>query len=411
MYDVHGIPQDDECCDNGMAKGDTIDRNPQKLHEFLLEQDRMIEERIQFSKSSYAEGGNFGERHLFPLLTPEQQHELATNNNPLDNSTQNMDKSHVPAAASVDPSYKHCIRQRVWFLKHELDDKKIGEGLRLARQQNSEYVHAQRIKFLRADRYDVNLASARMIRFFDIKRELFCAPGYNEKDDTDRMGCLGRDLRLSDFSKNDLELWKNTGFFQLCGMRYHAKRAIALVFGKVLAEAKIPAALVLRVYLYVFDLLSRDESTQRAGVVLIAYSMFTIASSSRKVFDDRELGTNINEEAVEQYLKRSYRILSQLVKVGMAAQLQSVSTHFCIDHPKLVAQFENLVGYVSTYGAAWFRCHYESAQKPESSILRASGKITGNSPNEVSATSDHNHNTSNSNHDAEADTPQAQPCK
>ena len=448
MYDIHGIPLDDEYCDNGMViKADTIERDPQKLHELLLEQDRMIEERIQFSKSSYKEGENFGEPHLFPLLTPEQQHELmmpptkipiATNNNAVDNSTQNMDNSHVPAAAaaSVDPNYKHCIQQRIQFLKHELDDEEFGEGLRLARQQNPQFVYAQRIKFLRANRYDVNLASARMIRFFDIKRELFCAPGYNEKDDTDRMDCLGRDLRLSDFSKEDLELWKNTGFLQLCGMRDRANRAIVMTFGKVISEAKIPVSLVLRVYLFVFDLLSRDKSTQLAGVVLIAYSMFLNTSSSRKVssppvrstkkgsgigFDDRELDSNINEEAVEQYLKLSYPLLSQIVKVGMSAQLRSVAKHFCIDHPKLLAQVEKLAGYVSTYGAARFRCHYANAQNPESSILRASGSAksitTGNSPNADSATSDRSYNTSisnsNINHDAEAeaDTPQAQPYK
>ena len=437
MYDIHGIPLGDEYCDNGLVvKADTIERDPQKLNELLLEQDQMIEERIQSSKSSYKEGENFGEPRLFPLLTPEQQHELmmpptkipiATNNSAVDNSTRNIDNSNVPAdAASVNSNYKHCIQQRVQFLKHELDDEEFGEGLKLARQQNPQFVHAQRIKFLRANRYDVNLASARMIRFFDMKRELFCAPGYNEKNNSDRMDCLGRDLRLSDFSKEDLELWKNTGFLQLCGMRDRANRAIVVSFAKVISEAKIPVSLVLRVYLYVFDFLSRDKSTQLAGVVLISYSMFLNTSFSRKVssppgrstkkgsgigFGDLELGSNINEKAVEQHLKLSYPLLSQIVRVGMAAQLRSVATHFCIDHPKLVTQFEKLTGYVSTYCAARFRCHYTNAQNPESSIIHASGSAksitTSNLTDVDSATSERNHNTSNSilnnNQDAEAE--------
>jgi len=418
MYDLHGIPLDDEYYDVEGVRGNTIERDPQKLHKLLLELDRLVEERIIVSKTSYAEGENFGEPQLFPLLVSGQQQELMMPPKkeavpPIriyhDGRTQDMEYSHIPAAAGGE-----CIEQRVQFLKHHLDDKEFGKGLQLAKKQNPEYVHAQRIKFLRADRYDVNLASARMIRFFDTKRELFCAPGYNKINTTDLTGCLGRDLRLSDFSKEDFEIWKKTGFIQLCGMRDRAKRAIVVLFGKVITEANIPIALVMRVYLYVINLWSRDESTQRAGIVVIGYSMFTDASSWRnnasasdivasttksgEVGTDGRKAENIGyEEAVDRYLKQTYPLLSQMVKVGMSGQLRSVSKHFCYDHPKLNAQFEKLAGYMSTFSAARLRCHFVNPDNPESYILRATGsskyKSTGSSLNNDSAPSDHDAKT------------------
>lgn len=374
MYDLHGIPLDEEC--------------PQKMQKLLSELDQMIEDRLQFSKSSYADGDNFGEPDLFPLLTKEQQNELMS---PPKSIASGKNRLESNFAKDDGDSQSAAILQRLRFLKHNLDDKEFGEGLRLARKQSPEYVHAQRIKFLRADRYDVSLAAGRMIRFFDMKRELFCNPGYNGNDRDDRLGCLGRDLRLSDFSKQDLELWARTGFIQLCGMRDRAKRPIVTIFGKVILEANIESALLSRVYLYVCNLWSRDESTQRAGVVVIAYNMFSDPSSYQQsashydtsLTEGRENG--VDEEVIKQYLKQTYPHSSEMIKAGMAAQLRSISIHFCIDHHILNSQFEKIAGYMSTATVARLRCHYASAQNPESSILGASGmsKIKGasNSPN------------------------------
>lgn len=427
MYELHGIPLEDEYYDNELGfRGNKIERDPQKLQKLLLEMDRMVEERLQFSKTSYAEGEDFGEPDLFPKLNPESRQEpvknipTAADNNPLDNSNQGSGDPQIPAA----------IQQRVQFLKNDLDDKEFGEGLRLARQQNPEYVLAQRIKFLRADRYEVKLASARMIRFFDTKRELFCAPGYNGNNKTDPLGCLGRDLRLSDFSKEDLELWKKTGFLQLCGMRDRAKRPIIVMFGKAIVVTKIPTSLIMRAYLYICNLWSRDEQTQRAGSVVVAYSTFSGGSASRtgasppapstkkemqSGMNGRVVEPNNDEEVIEEYLKQTYPVISQIIKVGMSAQVRSVSMHFCIDHPKLNAQFEKIGGYMSTTGLARFRCHDASPENPESSILSAhdsnKNNSIGNSLNEDSVTPDHNSEGSSSNLETATDTGKNQPSQ
>ena len=393
MYDLHGIPLDDEYYDTKSGvRGNTIERDPQELNKLVLELCRKVEERLKTSKSSYVEGDDFGEPRIFPRLTKEQQEELMLpvketptppSSNPYDHSPKGMDGTHDSDAT---PNYKQWIQQRVRFLKHELDDKEFGEGLRLAKQQQPRYVDAQCIKFLRADRYDVNLASARMVRFFDVKRELFCAPGYKVGSAVDRKGCLGRNLRLTDFSKEDLKLWRTTGFLQLCGIRDRAKRAIVVIFGRVIAEANIPVALVQRAYLYVCNLLSRDELTQRAGAVVIGYDLFTDASILRNDvarneqtaqgedvgFYDDETKNNHIQRLIQRYLKQTYPVLSQMIKVGMSAQLRLVSAHYCFDHPTLEHQFEKLAGYMSTTAAARFRRHYANASNPETSILRAS---------------------------------------
>ena len=398
MYDLHGIPLYTEC--------------PTKMQQLLNEMDKSVEERLQFSKSSYADGENFGEPDLFSLLTPEQQHELmlppkeiptTKENNSVDDFNEGDGNSQTPV-----------IRQRIQFLKHNLDAKDFGEGLRLAREQNPDYVYAQRIKFLRADRYNANLASARMIRFFDTKRELFCGAGYNGNDSADRSGCLGRDLRLSDFSEEDLELWRKTGLFQLCGMRDRANRPILVMFGKVIMKARIPFALIMRAYLYACNLWSRDEATQRAGVVVISYNMFTGASLPGKSTTHPSPGmdcdgtdTNADEEIVKQYMKQTYPLLSQMVKVGMSAQLRSDAMHNCIDHHMLKSQYERIAGYMATTSAARLRCHYVSTKSPESSILSTAGsrniENAERSPSHVSTSSDHNNNVCISNSDTATD--------
>ncbi len=393
MYDLHGLPRDDE--------------RPETIKKLLNEMDKSIEERLQFSKSSYADGDNFGEPDLFARLTPKQQHELML----VPKEAPTMEENNLDGDLMEDADYSQTptIQQRIQFLKHYLDDKDFGEGLRLARAQNPEYVHAQRIKFLRADRYDVKLASARMIRFFDMKRELFCDPKYKTSNTGDTYECLSRDLRLSDFSKEDLELWRKTGFLQLCGMRDRAKRPIAVMFGKVIMEANVPEALILRAYMYTCNLWSHDESTQRAGIVVIAYNMFTSGSPSKNPVSSTTDGSdamesNSDEDVIKQYLKKTYPLVTEIIKVGMAAQLRSVSMHYCIDQHILNSQFEKIAGYMSTAAAARFRCHYTSPKRPESSIL---GTLSRNNET-VSSVDKSNNSFSNDDRGAATDSQTSQ---
>ena len=277
--------------------------------------------------------------------------------------------------------------------------KTIGIGLHMAKQQDSNYVYNQRIKFLRADRYDTKLGAERMIRFFDLKKEFFCDNGYNNNNirnnrnnrnnssnssnsnsnnnnnnnvDSNNYDCLGRDLRLSDFSVQDLRLWKQSGFFQLCGMRDRAKRAIVCIFGKALSDYKIDPSLVSRAYLYCCNVWSRDESIQKAGMVVIGYSALTEFTPQ----NDRNIDSN---GIFGEYIKNSDPLLGQIVKVGMSGHLRGVARHFCYDHPLLHIQFEKLASHMSSFSAARFRCHYANPTEHSSN----SNNITFNPHKEL----------------------------
>ena len=73
-------------------------------------------------------------------------------------------------------------------------------AIRQAYKQNPDYINDPkfRLAFLRSDRFDAKKASLRMVRHFDVKRKLF---GSN---------VLGRDIRQSDLSDDDVD-FLNTG--------------------------------------------------------------------------------------------------------------------------------------------------------------------------------------------------------
>jgi hypothetical protein len=94
--------------------------------------------------------------------------------------------------------------------------RKNKEAYFQAKHLNEAYVtdRAFRLMFLRGERYDPKLAAERLITHFAIKRDLF---GSGE--------ILGRDIRLSDLSDDDMESLES-GFLQMFPTRDAAGRTI-----------------------------------------------------------------------------------------------------------------------------------------------------------------------------------------
>jgi hypothetical protein len=88
---------------------------------------------------------------------------------------------------------------------------------RLACQQDPEWVHAQKLKFLRSEDFDVSSAINRMMRHLALKSYLFL-DGNTNHDDHNTVGILGRDILLSDMSDDDMETLKSGGvqFLSIC---------------------------------------------------------------------------------------------------------------------------------------------------------------------------------------------------
>ena len=88
----------------------------------------------------------------------------------------------------------------------------------LAMLQNEEYVSNRdfRLRFLRADRFNIKQAAHRMVRHFEVKLEFFGKE------------MLARDIRLKDLNADDIKVMES-GFAQLCPLRDRAGRAIPII--------------------------------------------------------------------------------------------------------------------------------------------------------------------------------------
>lgn len=90
-----------------------------------------------------------------------------------------------------------------------------------AKYLNEEYVTSRQfcLMFLRSEGYDPKLAASKLIQHFHIKQELFGSSSIYGED------ILGRDVRLSDLSPDDIQTLES-GFFQICPSRDVAGRSI-----------------------------------------------------------------------------------------------------------------------------------------------------------------------------------------
>ncbi|CAB9514190.1 Transfer protein [Seminavis robusta] len=130
-------------------------------------------------------------------------------------------------------------------------------AIQMAESQNMEYVQNAkfRLKFIRAERYDVRRAAARLIRFFDLKLELFGAE------------VLTRSITLKDLTAEDRETVKK-GYTQRLPVRDRAGRSIFChVFNGQTYES--PESFV-RIMWYMSK---SDEQSDKRGTINIFFKL------------------------------------------------------------------------------------------------------------------------------------------
>eukprot|EP00934_Nitzschia_sp_Nitz4_P003948 Nitzschia sp. Nitz4//scaffold90_size81538//688//2245//NITZ4_005309-RA/size81538-processed-gene-0.29-mRNA-1//1//CDS//3329559981//3938//frame0 len=148
-----------------------------------------------------------------------------------------------------------------------------GDGFRQAEQMDFEYVHSERFykMFLRAERFDVEAAAVRMIRYFDFKLFAF------GKD------LLCEDLRQSMLTPADMDHFKK-GFLQTVPQRDRTGRIITVAFPPLVEYSSLES--LGRMLFYNTWLSAQDETTQRLGAVLVC---FLVGDFTSKPVDTKQI--------------------------------------------------------------------------------------------------------------------------
>ena len=95
------------------------------------------------------------------------------------------------------------------------------EAYEHAKYLNEEYVQNLRLKFLRADRFDVSMAGSRLVFHFAMKQELF-------PEDDHGGDILGRNICYSDLNDDDVARLEE-GWLQILPERDTAGRTVVCV--------------------------------------------------------------------------------------------------------------------------------------------------------------------------------------
>ena len=119
----------------------------------------------------------------------------------------------IPQADQEDPV---DVEERLQELENEISKIRTKDAYERAKFWNEEYVNDRsfRLKFLRCDRFHSQMAAQRIVRHFQVKRDIF--------GDSD---ILGRDVLLSDLTPQDTVALES-GFFQVLPARDASGRSV-----------------------------------------------------------------------------------------------------------------------------------------------------------------------------------------
>jgi hypothetical protein len=159
-----------------------------------------------------------------------------------------------------NPEDPKSIEEWLQQLDTHLNTIKQGTSYELAESMNRAYVVNRdfRLMFLRADGYDPKAAAERMIRFFDMKGDLFG----REK--------LVKDIMFSDLDEDDRAMLR-TGAVQVLDRRDTTGRQITVSLSGLRKFKVVQNELRARYYLYMSSLAS--QRTQVRGYTAIIYAV------------------------------------------------------------------------------------------------------------------------------------------
>lgn len=150
-------------------------------------------------------------------------------------------------------------------LERQLERTKSGSVYEMAEQMDPSYVCSKsfRIMFLRANRYNAKDAAQNMLRFFEMKRQLFGAKK------------LTKDITVEDLDADDIAALKS-GYLQFAG-KDSAGRVIVVNIPGLRGNKSLQNELRMRYYI----LMSVLEENPHSNVIVIMFAVGDMRESSR----------------------------------------------------------------------------------------------------------------------------------
>lgn len=163
-------------------------------------------------------------------------------------------------------------------LDHHLSCIKEGSTYEMAERMDPKYVHdrAFRVMFLRANEYNSKESAEQMLRWFDLKHELF---GENK---------LTKEIALEDLSDNDIASLKRGGL-QMAGRDRSGRQVFITVGGLVGSTEFLTIQNQLRATFYTLMKALKSEETQIRGTVGIWFAMGDFRNKTKKGKGEVEL--------------------------------------------------------------------------------------------------------------------------
>ncbi len=163
--------------------------------------------------------------------------------------------AHVP---KEDPE---ILQEQLERLKVELDRVTGNEAYLKVNKINPEFANQYRLMFLRGEKYDVTLASKKLVQHFDVKRQLF-----------GEGPIMTRDIRQSDLSPNGKRILES-GFMQASNERDSSGRAIVFMTSQYHKDGITALDLVSELYKDLIDQMSFTHLVALSGSKLWAGSV------------------------------------------------------------------------------------------------------------------------------------------
>jgi hypothetical protein len=189
--------------------------------------------------------------------------------------------------------------------------------------------------FLRSAKFDPKQAAKRIIKHFEVKKEIF-GDG----------AILGRDVKLSDLSKTDLSVLQSGSVQFVPNARDAGGRSIFIIRPTVLNELPeyVTHENVMRAWYYVWMTTLKGEECNKNGIVVINYLVGSTGGKSKlfQEFKKRQNSLPVNIEAIHFCFNNSIiRPMMAAQKMVMPkCQRARLRSHFVKDHEEALFKLQ-----------------------------------------------------------------------